>query len=259
MTELGSQAQVVASAKVAPKLAIALSVLLHVVVLAGAVVWWLLHAPPTVPLDIDLIVVSEGNEGDSTTPPAAPSSSDAPLTRNTTPPAPAAPMVQPTTPPLTTLPLSPDVAPSVPAPATPPAIPAVKPTPPKPAASPQTATRPAPNLALPAPPSSTNGQSSAGVNGPAGGGDIAELSAPPPVYPPAAQRRGEEGRVVVRVDIGTDGIARNATVETSSGFKELDQAAIESTKAWRFRNDSGAVVQATRGVSFVLHPNDRKR
>ena len=60
------------------------------------------------------------------------------------------------------------------------------------------------------------------------------LQNPKPVYPPLSKRLGEQGKVVVRVQIGIDGIARNAELRQSSGFERLDQAALNTVLKWRY-------------------------
>lgn len=60
------------------------------------------------------------------------------------------------------------------------------------------------------------------------------LNNPKPAYPPASKRMGEQGLVVVRVLIGTDGRALRAEIRQSSGFERLDQAALATTLKWRY-------------------------
>jgi periplasmic protein TonB len=56
-----------------------------------------------------------------------------------------------------------------------------------------------------------------------------------PPYPPVARRLGQEGRVVLSITIGSDGSVVAAQVASSSGFPELDQAALNWVKAhWRY-------------------------
>lgn len=57
---------------------------------------------------------------------------------------------------------------------------------------------------------------------------------PLPVYPSVSRRLGEEGVVVLRVLIGTDGRATEVRISKSSGSARLDQAAIEAIGQWRF-------------------------
>jgi len=56
----------------------------------------------------------------------------------------------------------------------------------------------------------------------------------PPVYPPMSRRMGEQGRVVVRVLIGADGVPQQAEVHQSSGHGRLDRAAAEAVMRWRY-------------------------
>lgn len=60
------------------------------------------------------------------------------------------------------------------------------------------------------------------------------LNNPAPAYPPLSRRLGEQGRVVVRVLIGTDGTASQAEIRSSSGFERLDQAALQTVLKWRY-------------------------
>jgi protein TonB len=64
--------------------------------------------------------------------------------------------------------------------------------------------------------------------------DADYLHNPPPVYPRLSFRLGEEGLVVVRVLIGTDGRAQDAQIAKSSGFSRLDQAAEATARGWRY-------------------------
>lgn len=64
--------------------------------------------------------------------------------------------------------------------------------------------------------------------------DASYLNNPPPPYPPLSKRLGEQGRVVVRVHISTDGIATRAEVQKSSGFPRLDETAIQTVLRWRY-------------------------
>ncbi len=60
------------------------------------------------------------------------------------------------------------------------------------------------------------------------------LHRPNPVYPALSKRLREEGTVVLRVNLDAQGIVLDITVEKSSSFKRLDQAALEAVKHWRF-------------------------
>ncbi len=63
--------------------------------------------------------------------------------------------------------------------------------------------------------------------------DADYLNNPRPAYPPLSKRMGEQGKVVVRVLIGADGLPQKADIRTSSGFERLDQAALATVMKWR--------------------------
>ncbi len=76
-----------------------------------------------------------------------------------------------------------------------------------------------------------------------------------PPYPSASQRIGEEGTVVVRVVVGTDGRVVRASVARSSGFARLDEAAVKRALAsWRFvpALRDGVPVEAERELSVTF-------
>jgi protein TonB len=55
-----------------------------------------------------------------------------------------------------------------------------------------------------------------------------------PDYPQMSRRLGEQGAVVLRVMILTDGRAGEIQLLKSSGYARLDRAAIEAVREWRF-------------------------
>jgi periplasmic protein TonB len=96
-------------------------------------------------------------------------------------------------------------------------------------AEPQPAPPPvtAPVAAAPAPPPATPR-----VELPVSDADY--LHNPKPAYPPASRRLGEKGKVVLRVLIGVDGTAQDATVLQSSGYDRLDRTALQAVRQWRY-------------------------
>lgn len=64
--------------------------------------------------------------------------------------------------------------------------------------------------------------------------DAAYLQNPAPAYPKISRRRGEEGKVLLRVRILTDGRADTVEIAESSGHPRLDEAALEAVRHWRF-------------------------
>lgn len=82
------------------------------------------------------------------------------------------------------------------------------------------------------------------------------LSNPLPVYPPLSKRLGEQGKVLVRVLIGPDGVAQKAELKRSSGFARLDASALDYVVRCRYvPGRVGGVPQAMwyeAPVNFVL-------
>lgn len=64
--------------------------------------------------------------------------------------------------------------------------------------------------------------------------DAAYLKNPAPAYPPLSRRLGEEGRVLLRVQVSIEGQALAVEVKKSSGFARLDEAAAKAAVKWRF-------------------------
>ena len=60
------------------------------------------------------------------------------------------------------------------------------------------------------------------------------LHRPNPVYPALSKRLREEGTVLLRVNLDAQGIVLDISIEKSSSFQRLDQAAHEAVKQWRF-------------------------
>lgn len=80
---------------------------------------------------------------------------------------------------------------------------------------------------------------------------IADQS-PPPTYPPAALRNGVEGSVVVRVDVDATGYPMNVTIIQRSGSRDLDRAASDAVRRWRFQpaQSNGVAVPGSIEVPF---------
>lgn len=60
------------------------------------------------------------------------------------------------------------------------------------------------------------------------------LHNPAPAYPPLSARRGEQGKVMLRVQVSAQGQALQVELAQSSGFSRLDAAAQEAVRRWRF-------------------------
>lgn len=64
--------------------------------------------------------------------------------------------------------------------------------------------------------------------------DADYLQNPKPPYPPLSERLGEQGNVIYKVWIGTDGRPQRAELVSSSGFARLDKAAYDTVMRWRY-------------------------
>jgi protein TonB len=86
--------------------------------------------------------------------------------------------------------------------------------------------------------------------------DADYLQNPKPPYPPISKRLGEQGKVIVRVLIGADGLPQKSEIRQSSGFDRLDQAAATTVMRWRYvPGKRGGVPEAmwfNVPINFVL-------
>lgn len=81
-----------------------------------------------------------------------------------------------------------------------------------------------------------------------------ELS--PPSYPSLSRRLGEEGKLVLRVELDKNGYVSSASVIESSSYKRLDEAALAVVKTWRcnpaLHNGQPVKAVALQPFNFVL-------
>lgn len=105
---------------------------------------------------------------------------------------------------------------------------------------PRVAESPAPQPPAPASPAAD--ERTTASRAPQGGASLApgdrpvpiEGRSPPPRYPAAALRAGRSGTVTVRVDVDAQGRPAGVTVVGRSGSRDLDRAAAEALRRWRF-------------------------
>ena len=76
--------------------------------------------------------------------------------------------------------------------------------------------------------------------------DAARQGNVPPDYPAASRRLGEQGRVLLSLFVLADGSLGEVQLKQSSGYRRLDEAAIEAVKKWTFipARQNGAAVAA---------------
>ncbi|MCC7097864.1 MAG: TonB family protein [Thermomonas sp.] len=85
--------------------------------------------------------------------------------------------------------------------------------------------------------------------------DPLPLATRPPRYPPEEMRRGLGGTVRVRVHVAADGSVQDSEIETSSGNRNLDRAALDATRRWTFQP---AIRNGQSVASTVVVPIDFK-
>src|SRR5690606_4833697 len=75
---------------------------------------------------------------------------------------------------------------------------------------------------------------------------------PTPEYPRISQRRGEQGRVIVRVLISPEGRVVDAKIQRSSGHERLDTAALKAVRTARFKpyTENGHAYRALADIPF---------
>lgn len=71
-----------------------------------------------------------------------------------------------------------------------------------------------------------------------------KLKNPKPNYPSAARRRGMQGMVLLSIKVNKKGFVEYIHIEKTSGFRVLDQSAVNSVSKWQF-------VPAKRENEFV--------
>src|SRR5690606_13089217 len=78
----------------------------------------------------------------------------------------------------------------------------------------------------------------------------------PPQYPPSAVRSGIEGTVILVISIDAKGNVLDIEVEKSSRNRDLDRAAIDAARKWRFspeiRNGAPVASRVRVPVDFTL-------
>lgn len=91
--------------------------------------------------------------------------------------------------------------------------------------------------------------------------DADYLSNPAPAYPPMSRRRREEGQVLLAVSVGVEGAAEQVEIHESSGFRRLDEAALQAVRRWRFvpaqREGRPVAAQVVVPIIFRLETGGR--
>jgi TonB family protein len=83
--------------------------------------------------------------------------------------------------------------------------------------------------------------------------DVSDQFNHAPPYPKKSQRRGEQGKVVIAVEVSANGEAAQAILITSSGYPRLDKAALETVLKWRFIAGKKAGVPQKMWVNIPIN------
>ncbi|MFZ5705414.1 MAG: energy transducer TonB [Pseudomonadota bacterium] len=120
------------------------------------------------------------------------------------------------------------------------------------------AVAPPPVMTSPAPPPPRPAPVAPPAAGPVSMANLEErmIEGEPPRYPIESRRKKEQGTVVLRLLIGTDGRVAQVTVAESSGFDRLDRAALEAARRWRWqpmlRDGVPVEVRGLMPIPFIL-------
>ena len=106
------------------------------------------------------------------------------------------------------------------------------------------ATRPAPAETAPARPEPAPAQPA-----PSRGGDLVAVSTPQPAYPPAAQRSGTKGQVVVSFTVNPDGSVGDVSIVSARPRGVFERNVQSAVRKWRFQPIAGSQ-QVTRTFDF---------
>jgi protein TonB len=130
----------------------------------------------------------------------------------------------------------------------------------RPVVVPRPSPRPAPVLVAPAPPPLAGAESALAAPVPAWitavRFDAAYLNNPAPNYPLQSRRRGEQGQVVLRVQVDAHGLPVQVEIQQGSGHARLDAAALDAVRRWRFvparRGDEAIVANVLVPIRFQM-------
>lgn len=75
---------------------------------------------------------------------------------------------------------------------------------------------------------------------------------PPPPYPEQARRLMEEGLVRLAVEVDARGKVASVSVAQSSGFQDLDEAALNTVKGWEFKPARLAGIGVSTSVNIPV-------
>lgn len=81
------------------------------------------------------------------------------------------------------------------------------------------------------------------------------LKSVPPEYPAEAKKAGQQGRVLLKIQVLKNGAIGQLEVATSSGHSTLDEAALAAARQWQFTaatDEAGAAIDSTVQVPLTF-------
>ncbi len=90
-------------------------------------------------------------------------------------------------------------------------------------------------------------------------GRLAYRTCSKPEYPEKARQRGLEGKAEISVDVDSKGNVTNVRLAQTSGHAELDKAAVEQARNWKFNAPNGAAQGVSAKVDFAIEGSVRSR
>lgn len=80
-----------------------------------------------------------------------------------------------------------------------------------------------------------------------------------PKYPESARKRRLEGKAEISVDVDSKGNVTNVRLARTSGHSDLDKAAVEQARNWKFNAPNGAAQGVTAKVDFAIEGSKKSR
>jgi TonB family protein len=74
-----------------------------------------------------------------------------------------------------------------------------------------------------------------------------------PVYPRLAIKRGLQGSIKVKIEVGPDGVPSQVLILKTSGHKILDESALSAVKKWVFIKKPNATYFVEKTIVFELN------
>lgn len=75
---------------------------------------------------------------------------------------------------------------------------------------------------------------------------------PPPPYPEEARKLKEEGLVMIHLEVDAEGKVTSVILAQSSGFPQLDEAALKTLQSWKFKPARMAGIAVSTGVNIPV-------